>query len=134
MTIDRQALRDELDAGHPVTGAYDADPQLASDQLNALNITSNLTSLTGDEIFQATDKDEFAALTDLQQTLWLSFCSRAALDPFGSANVQFVQFIFGQGSTTVANLAGLRTASISRAAQLGFGTILAKHVTWARNL
>ena len=32
-----QKLRAELDAGHPVTGAYSEDPQIASDQINALN-------------------------------------------------------------------------------------------------
>lgn len=32
-----QKLRAELDAGHPVTGAYSDDPQIASDQINALN-------------------------------------------------------------------------------------------------
>ena len=32
-----QTLRDELDAGHPVTGAYSSDPQNATDEINALN-------------------------------------------------------------------------------------------------
>lgn len=37
MGIDNQALRDELLAGHPDTGAYNADNQLAADELNAQN-------------------------------------------------------------------------------------------------
>lgn len=35
--MDYPALKTELTAGHPVTGAYNADDQLAADQLNALN-------------------------------------------------------------------------------------------------
>lgn len=37
MALDYQALKDELTAGHPDTGAYNADDALAADQLNALN-------------------------------------------------------------------------------------------------
>jgi hypothetical protein len=37
MAIDYQALKAELLAGHPVTGPYDADNQIAANQLNAVN-------------------------------------------------------------------------------------------------
>ena len=32
-----QKLREELDAGHPVTGAYSADDSAASEEINAKN-------------------------------------------------------------------------------------------------
>ena len=37
MGIDYQALKTELLAGHPDTGAYNVDDQLAADELNAVN-------------------------------------------------------------------------------------------------
>ncbi|MGI9202661.1 MAG: hypothetical protein ACR2Q3_01555 [Woeseiaceae bacterium] len=37
MSLDYLALKAELLAGHPSTGAYNADDQLAADELNALN-------------------------------------------------------------------------------------------------
>ena len=39
--MDYEALKTELDAGHPVTGAYDADDALAAAELNAENVTIN---------------------------------------------------------------------------------------------
>jgi len=39
--MDYEALKTELDAGHPVTGAYDADDALAAGELNAVNVTVN---------------------------------------------------------------------------------------------
>jgi len=36
-----EALKLELDNGHPVTGAYDADAAIAAAQMNAVNITVN---------------------------------------------------------------------------------------------
>ena len=38
MSIDYVALKAELDGAHPVTGAYNADDQLAADELNLFNI------------------------------------------------------------------------------------------------
>lgn len=41
MNIDYPALAAELAAGHPDTGAYNVDDQLAADELNAENRTRN---------------------------------------------------------------------------------------------
>ena len=130
--MDLVALKAELLAGHPDTGAYDADAATAATQLNAVNRTRNLTSLTGDVMFGATDDTEFAGLTDLKKQLWVSFCGRDSIDPFGSANVAFVTWIFGGGSGTITTLATLRKEDLSRAAELGFGFIYPGHVQDAR--
>lgn len=52
--MDIAALAAELTAGHPDTGAYNADSSLAADQLNTVNRTRNLSSLSGDAMFAAT--------------------------------------------------------------------------------
>lgn len=138
--MDYAALRSELDAGHPVTGAYDANDQIAADQLNAVNRQRNKASLTGDEIFTATSPAEYNALNSGQgnsaddQGHWLAFCGRAEIDPFATANVQFVTDLFGSGSTTLANLNTLRREDVSRAVELGLGRVNAGDVGIARAL
>lgn len=127
-------IKTELD-GDPLTRGYSGmtDEQVAED-LNTVYRTINKTSLSGDELFAATDSAEFAALTDHQESLWVSFCGRSSIDPFGASNVAFVQYVFGGGSTTVSNLNSLRTESVSRAAELGVGVVRPGEVTEARSL
>ena len=129
-----QALRAELDAGHPDTGAYNADAQLAADQINVVNRTVNVDSLDGDTVFAATDEAEFAGLTDHKQTMWMSLCGRSSIDPFGAANIDLLKWVFGNGSTTQSNLAALRVRSVSRADELGIGRVAAGTVEQARAL
>lgn len=131
--MDYQLLKTELDAGHPVTGAYNADDTLAAGELNAVNRTTNKAVVTGDELFTATDGTEFAALTDHKRELWVGFCSKD-VDPFASANIAFVQWIFGAGSTTVSTLATVRVNNVSRATELGLGEVDAGHIQYARTL
>ena len=127
-----EALTAELSAGHPGTGAYDADAVTAANELNAVNRSRNLSSLTGDQLFAATDATEFGGLTDVKKQLWLAFCGRSEIDPFGAANVAFVQWIFGGGSDTVTGLASLRTETVSRATELGLPYIRPGHILEAR--
>lgn len=125
------ALKTELDAGHPGTGAYDDDDATALAQLHVSNRTTNKTSMSGDEVFAATDATEFTALTAGEKSLWMAFCGRASIDPFGSANVALVSSIFTGGDTLVA-LQAARTNSINRLTELGFGKIVLTDVTKAR--
>lgn len=76
-------------------------------------------SMTGDEIFAATDGPEFAAASEAKRNLWMLLCARAAVDPSGAANVALVTYIFGVGSTTLGNLAAARTELVSRAVEIG---------------
>lgn len=127
-----ELLKAELISGHPGTGAYDADPVIAAGQLNAVNRTKNRASMSGDELFAATDSTEFASLTVEKKANWLSFCGRDTINPFGASNVAFVQWVFGGGSTTVASLAASRTTEAGRAEELGIGFVRPGHVTEAR--
>ena len=94
------------------------------------------TSMSGDAVFQNTVAAEFAALTvnSGKQTMWLAFCGRADINPAASANIAFVQFIFGAGSATVAALNAARNESISRATELGLGDVTPGLVEEARRL
>jgi hypothetical protein len=131
--MDYVALKAELDAGHPGTGAYNVDDTLAAAELNTVNRTTNKTIVTGDELFTSTDGTEFGALTDHKRSLWVSFCSKD-IDPFASANVTFVTWVFGGGSNTVSTLATVRINDVSRAVELSLGTVDAGHIQYARTL
>jgi len=113
-------LSDELE-NDPLGRGYASmvtNEEVAAD-LNSVYRTRNRASVTGDEIFAATDSVEFNGLTSEAKSMWLAFCGRSYLDPFSPANVAFVQWVFGSGSDTVTNLMDLRVADISRAQELG---------------
>lgn len=128
------ALKAEFETD-PVPMGYDyanTDAQTLFNLITALTRSKNLSSITGDQVFQATVPAEYAALSDAKKSEWMSFCGRQSIDPFGSANVSFVQYIFGGGSTTVANLANVRVQSISRAEEIGLGNVQLRHVNWLK--
>ncbi|KKM04496.1 hypothetical protein LCGC14_1763630 [marine sediment metagenome] len=124
-------LKTELAGVHPDTGAYDADNAIAANQLNAVNRKKPKDSLTGNELFTATDSTEFMALSDVQRALWVSWCNTDR-DPYDAANVTFVTHIFGAGSATIITLQVLRQLSVSRAVELGIGFVRPGNVMEAR--
>jgi hypothetical protein len=125
------ALSAELIAGHPDTGAYDADAVIAAGQLNVVNRIKLKTSLSGNDLFTSTDETEFSELTDSKKQMWISWCS-VDRDPMNSANIAFVNFIFESGSQTMANLNAIRTEDVSRAVELGLGFVSPGNIENAR--
>ncbi len=111
--MDLAALKAELVAGHPVTGAYSGSHSVAAVELNVPNCKREKPTLSGDTLFTATSAAEFAALTDAKKQLWVSWCNTHR-DPNDPNNVAFVNFIFGPGSDTIATLALLRQEDITR--------------------
>ena len=129
--MDIPKLKAELAAGHPDTGAYSADDEVATAQLNEPNRKRPRSSLSGNQMFTATDPANFAALTDLKRALWISWCNTDR-NPYNAANVAFVQYIFGAGSQTITNLAAIRGETVSRAVELGLGLVYPGHIQNAR--
>lgn len=124
-------LKIEIDTD-PLARGYSGmtDKQL-SDSGNAVDRTRIKSSMSGDELFQQTDETEFGILSDTQRQMWVSFCARDNIDPSASANVAFVQFIFGSGATLTA-LNSARNELISRFTELGIGAAGPGHVAEAR--
>jgi hypothetical protein len=83
------------------------DAEIAAD-MNTVYRERDLSSLTGDEIFNAADPAGYAGLSNADKQLFLAICSRNAINPFGANNVQAMIPIFGAGTTTLSNLAALR--------------------------
>jgi hypothetical protein len=127
-------LKAELDAGHPVTGAYNADDALAADELNAENRTITVESVSGSAILNATNDTEYLALADAEKTRWLGVCGADSIDISNGVAKAEEADLFGPGTTTRANLAALKVPTVSRAMELGFGLIEDGDVTFARAL
>lgn len=102
-------LSDEL-TNDPLGRYSGLNNQAIVDSLNAKNRDLPKQSLTGDEVFSVTDETEYGGLSIEDKGLWLSFTARNIINPFNSANIEFVTSIFGAGNT-VAALDNLRTIS-----------------------
>ena len=131
--MDIAALAAELTAGHPTSGPYSADPQIAADQINAVNQTRIKASISGSELFKATSKVEFASLPAAQQSAWRETCAIAEHDPSqGGITEATVLDIFPVQGATVAALQAARNETVSRAEVLGLGKVTMSHVLEAR--
>jgi hypothetical protein len=129
--MDLAALKAELIAGHPDTGAYNVGDRTAAAELNVENRSRAKNTLTGSEVLNAIDPPEFRALIETeQQTVW-NILHLGTLNPWGTEATLFVS-IFGDPSTTITALKAIRLDWISRAEELGFGTVNAGHVERAR--
>ena len=123
MSIDYVALKAELDAGHPVTGAYDANDQLAADQLNAVNIEEEKLT-TSREAQDATDADEFNALAAVaDQSLWVNALAWDTMDLNRGIGLATAQGIWAGAAGTITRpaLIATRTQPVNRTSQLNFG-------------
>lgn len=127
-----ETLRDEI-SNDPLSRGYSAmtASEVASD-LNTEYRERNVQSLSGDMVFQQTDGAEYAGLSQHERLLWNTFTSRATVDPWNGNNEAFVVWIFGSGSTTVDNLKNIRVETVSRAVELGLGSVLSGDVAKAR--
>jgi len=132
--IDYAALNAEL-TGDPLARGYAGmDDQQAADDINSVYRDIPRAAMNGDEVFAATNAGEFGALTEHKQAMWLSFCARDQIDPYGTTNEAFVDWVYGGGSTTRSTLASLRTRQGSRAEELGLPAVRAGDVEFARTL
>ena len=133
MAVDIDALKAELLAGHPGTGAYSSDDAVATAELLTVNRSRNLSSLTGSEVVNAINVTEFDALSAVDKQMVWDIVHLGDVNPFGVEATLFTN-IFGGGSTTITALAAARTEAVSRAEELGFGSVGVGHVQEARRL
>jgi hypothetical protein len=136
MSIDYTILASELLIGHPVTGAYDADDQLAANELNALNIEVERVT-TSSEAQNATDATEFNALPEADKSLWVGALAwDTGIDLNQGIGLATAQGIWAGAAGTITRpaLIATRTELVSRVSQISFGrdTVTVEHVTAAR--
>ena len=128
-----EILATELTSGHPITGAYGADSQVAADQLNASNDVRIKEFMTGSEILEAVGANVIAGLTAVKRGEWLSFCAIDSHSPVnGGVAHKFIEYIFGAGSASIDTLVEARKETVSRATVLSLGYVRSGDVKHAR--
>lgn len=116
--IDYQKLKTELDIP-----AYAGMSDLAASvDLSNPTINRIKKSMNGWELLEAQDQTEYIALSDSKKSQWLSLTSMLKIDPQGQA-VNVVTDIWGNGSTTISNLAALRQEDVSKVTELELGLL-----------
>lgn len=124
-------IKTEIDTDPLARGYSGMTDQQVADDLNTVYRQRNRTSMSGREVADEIVDAEYDALSDAKKAQLLSLGASDSIDPFGfGANV--IKDIFTAGSTTVSNLAAARVETISRAEELGIGTVKTGWVEEAR--
>ncbi len=116
-------LRNEL-TNDPLVRGYSgmSDPAAAVD-LNVVYRTLPVESVSGSAVFNATDADEFAALTAEQKSRWLALCAVDEIDISGGVSKAIEAELFGAGKKTRTTLQAMKTQAVSRGVELGLGFV-----------
>ena len=149
-----QALKAELDAGHPVTGAYSANSEAAAEEINALNRTrinaigsAELLAWSGQassgdrpriikiEEGKANADEQCAALCITAEQMIMR--DNTSLDLNLTDRVAMLNALVAYGVLSAADKASidaLAEESISRADELSLGSVRAGTIEQARSL
>ena len=149
-----QALKAELDAGHPVTGAYSANSEAAAEEINALNRTrinaigsAELLAWSGQassgdrpriikiEEGKANADEQCAALCITAEQMIMR--DNTSLDLNLPDRVAMLNALVAYGVLSAADKASidaLAEESISRADELSLGSVRAGTIEQARSL
>ncbi len=131
--MDIVALKVELLAGHPSTGAYSiGSDSFAAEELNAKNVVRDVESVSGQAIFEAVVLDDYNALTSEQKQLLSTIIGMGTILVNGTNTRIALLSMFGIGTTTRSALGELQTETVSRATLLGLGTVYEGHIQQAR--
>ncbi len=124
--VDYTVLKTELDAGHPVTGAYNADDSLALAECNAVNVTRDREFLPSATIFDAIldEKTEWDAIPADADRQWvrdiLTINSEQGISTISGSPAR-TELIATLGTATKAAIALLIPETVSQMTVLGFG-------------
>lgn len=111
--------------------------QEAADILNALTIVAPRTTITGAELWEATNLAEYKALSDGERHAYSVLVSIDTIQVGAGTNSRAtLAALFPAGSTTRANLMALlaQTNTTSASARLGLPFVGAHHVAVARSM
>jgi hypothetical protein len=132
--MDLAALKTELLAGHPATGPYSADDEMAANQINAPNRTPNREMTDAGTLIASIVRAEYDSLQAAPKAYLNAVLSVAGSIPLTTTFKQNLGAIFAAGTQTRANFLALQNRTGSRAEELGFGVVNPSHVADARRL
>jgi len=127
-------LHDELINDPLARGYAEMTDEEAADDLNTVYRTITRSTMDSAEIYERLDVAEFQAKTDAQKVYVrdvLNLGANVRVGPGSKARTVMIN-IFGAGSNTIANLAVALDQNVSRATELGLGSVTPGDVTAAR--
>ena len=124
-------LAAELLAGHPDTGAYSEDDEVAAAQGNLINREEPVDSITGQQLVRAVVPADFIGLSDRQEARFWGICGLGDI-PVNDANIKAALVAMFVGTETLTNLAALQTRMVSRFQELHLGIVKAGYIERAR--
>ena len=134
--MDFRILHDEI-VNDPLVRGYGpmTNAQVAT-SLNTVNRTITHTYIDPNDVYESIVQTEWDALlapaqTEINALLGMNGRNGILASPGSRGRARFVA-IFGAGSVTVSNVAAKLNTSISRAIELGLGTVQANDVLIAR--
>lgn len=128
-----ELLRLEILTDPLLRGYSGMSDQEVADSLNDTNRSYNRAVMSGREIGNQVDQTEYEALTSDEKSLLFQLLNMNSLDPYGFAQIALSD-LFPNGSTTLSNLAAVRSGRMSRGAEIGFGKVKVGHVIDARKV
>lgn len=131
--MDLNVLKAELLAGHPTTGPYSSNNEVAAEQLNVPNRQPNREDLNAGSLIASIVRSEYTALNAAEKD-YLRLIAMAQTMPLTATLRNELDSIFPTTSATRANLRALLKRSGSRAEELGLGRVTASDVADARRL
>lgn len=134
--MDYIILRAELDAGHPVTGAYSQTDATAVAQLNAVNVTRQRTHMSASQLFEALDVTEYKSLDATKRAMVDRVMALGDEIGIGAGTKarDFLLDAFPGGTATRTALLALVQEPSSRVQVLGLGPVHVGDVQNARAL
>jgi hypothetical protein len=107
----------------------------AADSLNTANRSVDREFVNSSEIFEALDRTEYQALTAGDtKAIDLILGLGGEISVNGTNTRGTLLAVFGAGTTTRANLLVLASRTVSRANELGLGTVLERQVRAERRV
>lgn len=106
--------------------------QAAADALNAANISVDVDTISGSDVFEATTQTDYNNLSAAQKNLYHAIMGMDSITVRGSNTRAALLAMFGAGTQTRTNLGALQSTLTSRREQLGLPQVGAHHVAYAR--
>jgi len=132
--MDLRVLHDELTVDPLARGYAGMTDTQAAVSLNTVNRTQPRTTIGGNDLLAATTVADLTALTAAQRDVYIGMMQMASIDITVTNIRNILGTLFGAGTTTRTNLIALgsSTLAVSRAGELGLGTVTPGDVMQAR--
>lgn len=132
--MDLVALKAEIVAGHPTTGAYSANDEIAASQINAPNRTPGRETTDAGTLLAAIVRAEYDALSAASKAYINVVLATSGAIPMTATLKANLGGVFAVGTQSRTNFLALQTRPGSRAEELGLGFVTPSNIADARRL